>query len=527
MLVPTEDSDYSTFFYVLKKKLEKRKGGKIFVPISHVGYSRKCLKKSEFEDIENYLWLFTKDWPLIYEVSDKNDVLSIQIIGETEIFQNIKTPYKIKLSNQVEANQFYKLLKAIFILQTELPHYYNFQTNIDEQGCLEFYYKEQKIEYDDLTSFIKNQYIELEKNKEKANIDIIEFNKKLEDLKLASVKLELEYLAKEKQISTFLECKKTFFGKFKYYFKYSKKKNNILQNESNKLEETENKEEQEEKTENVKKPKKQYYTIEELIENYKEYEILENQVKDLIMDINAIKLKNKNLNKKIENATKFIEEIDKHRKSIFEFWKYSNKDEIATLPEGEEEILNVKPKITKTFNYIEDIEEFGKNIDKKQRKTLSKEELDSIYITTTDVLEILNKIKSNEITPKQISDNLKKLKEQAKSEKSLTELEEFDVFGGIIEDKTKVKILSNKKHRELPKDKFSILDINKNTKQLGYKLTLEQILQNISNALEKNNINEELPVYMINQTDTIETNKLNIFNLNLEDEIRRRLKIKE
>ena len=31
--------------------------------------------------------------------------------------------------------------------------------------------------------------------------------------------------AKEKQISTFLECKKTFFGKFKYYFKYSKKKN--------------------------------------------------------------------------------------------------------------------------------------------------------------------------------------------------------------------------------------------------------------------------------------------------------------
>ena len=103
------------------------------------------------------------------------------------------------------------------------------------------------------------------------------------------------------------------------------------------------------------------------------------------MNINAIKLKNKNLDKKIENATKFIDEIDKHRKSIFEFWRYSNKDTIATLPEGEEEVINVKPKISKTFNYKEDIEELGKNLDKIQRKILSKEELDSIYITTTDV----------------------------------------------------------------------------------------------------------------------------------------------
>ena len=35
------------------------------------------------------------------------------------------------------------------------------------------------------------------------------------------------------------------------------------------------------------------------------------------MDINAIKLKNKNMAKKIENATKFIEEIDNHKKKYF------------------------------------------------------------------------------------------------------------------------------------------------------------------------------------------------------------------
>ena len=34
-----------------------------------------------------------------------------------------------------------------------------------------------------------------------------------------SVKLEKEYLEKEKTISTYLECKKTFFGKVKYFFK--------------------------------------------------------------------------------------------------------------------------------------------------------------------------------------------------------------------------------------------------------------------------------------------------------------------
>ena len=98
MLVPTEDSDYSTFFYLLKKKLKKRVMGKIFVPISHVEYSREYFTKSEFEDIENYLWLFTKDWPLVYEVYDKDDKLSIQIVGETEIYGKVKSSYKINLN---------------------------------------------------------------------------------------------------------------------------------------------------------------------------------------------------------------------------------------------------------------------------------------------------------------------------------------------------------------------------------------------------------------------------------------------
>ena len=94
MIVPTEDKDYSTFFYVLKKQIEKKKAGKVFVPISNVDYSRELLNKTEIQSLENYLWLFTKDWPSIYEVYDKTEKVSLQIVGETEVYGKIKSEYK-------------------------------------------------------------------------------------------------------------------------------------------------------------------------------------------------------------------------------------------------------------------------------------------------------------------------------------------------------------------------------------------------------------------------------------------------
>ena len=225
MIVPTEDKDYSTFFYVLKKQIEKKKAGKIFVPISNAEYTRELLNKTEIQSLENYLWLFTKDWPLVYEVYNKKDELSVQIIGETNVYEKIKTTYKIQLNSEAEASEFYKLLKALFILQTEIPNYYNFETNIDNTGKLEFYLGEQKIEYKHMIEFIREQYkIGLKRRKELKS-KIRAYNKRIKKLQELAASQEIEYLAKEKQISTFLECKKSFFGKFKYYFKYSKKNN--------------------------------------------------------------------------------------------------------------------------------------------------------------------------------------------------------------------------------------------------------------------------------------------------------------
>ncbi len=525
MLVPTEDSDYSTFFFLIKKKLEKKKNEKIFVPIRNVEYSNKYLKKSEFEDIENYLWLFTKDWPLIYEVYDKRNKLCIHIVGETEVYHKIKSPYKIKLNAQEDANQLYKLLKAMFILQTELPHYFHFKTNINKNGELEFYLEDEKIEYIDIAKWISNQY-HLGEEKQKVAEDLIEENKlKLEKLKVEIAAQEIEYLAKEKQISTFLECKKSFFGKFKYYFKYSKKNN------KNKVKKEENTDESKieihhEENEELpkKKRKKQNYTIEELVELYKVIELKENELKNVIMDINSLKLKNKNMQKKIENATAFIEEIDSHKKSIFEFWKYSNKDEMATLPEGEAEEVNIIKKITRVFDYEEDLENFGKKMDKIQRKNLSKDETDSVYITSTNLLEIINKIKINEFQPKDIETTLKEIKKEAIQEKSLSENEEFDIFGGIIQDSTKVSKIKNKKHRELAKDKFNILEINKNTKQIGFKLSLEKIIANLKTAMNKVVVPEEIPVYKAIGENNLDDRKINIFDINPEKEIQEAIK---
>lgn len=525
MLVPTEDADYSTFFYLLKKQIEKNRAEKIFVPIRNVEYSSNYLKKSEFEDIENYLWLFTKDWPLVYEVYDKSNNLSIEVIGETEVYQKIKSYYKKTLKNQEEAIKFYKLLKAMFILQTELPHYFNFTTNIDKYGEIEFYLEDEKIEFEDIAEWLTDEYHIGEDKEQVANELIIKNKQKLENLKSEIAMQEIEYLAKEKQISTFLECKKTFFGKFKYYFKYSKKKNKTKIKEKQKIpkEQTDKIEVQDNNKEVKKRKQKKNYNIEEIVELYRVIEEKETELKNIVMDINSLKLKNKNMKKKIENATAFIEEIDSHKKSIFEFWKYSNKDEMATLPEGEEEEVNIIKKITKVFDYEQDLEQLGKTMDKMQRKLLSKEETDSLYITTTNILEVLNKIKINDYVPKDIETSLKELKKEAINEKTLSDSEEFDIFGGMHQDSTKVSKINNKRHRELPKDKYNILEINKNTKQISFKLSLERVIAYIKSALSKTVIPENISVYKAITEEKIDDRKINIFNVNPENEIKENL----
>lgn len=517
MIVTTEDQDYSTFFYVLKKQLEKKKAGKIFVPISNIDYSKEILNKTEIESLENYLWTFTNDWPSIYEVYDKTGKISLQIVGQTQVLGSIKSEYKVKLANKIDASKFFKLVKALYILQTEIPEYYKFEVQIDKQGEIEFQYKDEILKYDELSDFVNEQYKRLIKEEEENIKNNIEYKQKLSLLKIETEKLEAEYIEKEKQISTFLECKKTFFGKVKYFFKYSGKKKK--RDEKREIEVP--KDDILEKTNCIdeeEKIKKQY-TLDDLLEKGKMAASKEKEFNNTKMDINAMKLKKVNLTKKIENASAFIEEIDSHKKSIFEFWKYSNKDEVKSLAEGEEEIVNVRPH-AKTFNFEEDFEDFGSTIDQMQRKKLNKEELDAIYIASTDQIEPLNKIKTNSLEPKELDKYLKTLKAEQKELNGKLD-DEVDIFGGLEEDTRKIKKLANRSHRENPKNKFLILGLAKQYKVVDYKVNLSQSIWRINEALSKMTTSQDIIAYMWTEDDeTIDANKINVFNLNAEDEVK-------
>ena len=522
MIVPTEDKDYSTFFYVLKKQIEKKKAGKVFVPICNADYSKELLNKTEIQSLENYLWTFTKDWPAIYEVYDKNEKVSLQIIGETEVYGKIKSQYKVKLSNKIEATKFFKLAKALFILQTELPNYYKFTTQISKEGSLEFYYNDALMEYDDLSDWLNDEYkrlLEIEKNTSKENE---EAQKNLEKLKRQAQELDVEYLSKEKQISTFLECKKSFFGKVKYFFKYSGKK------AKNKKENKEEINDIIEKAKEVEEEKiKKQYTLDEVVLKGKKASEQETSLKNKKMDINAIKLKNLNLVKKIENATAYINEIDSHKKSIFEFWKYTNKDEVQALEEAEEEQIHIKSH-AKIFDYEEDFEEFGITMDQIQRKVFTKEDLDAIYLTTTNQLEVMNKLKTESITAKELEQYLKEIKKDLQEDKDITEEEAIDIFGGLSEDTRKITKLANKSHREQPKNKYSILRISKTLKAVEYKAALTDAIGIVCKAISETELDQELAGYKwIPEEENIDTNELNVFNLDAEKEIENAIKESE
>ena len=240
------------------------------------------------------------------------------------------------------------------------------------------------------------------------------------------------------------------------------------------------------------------------------------------MDINALKLKNKNLKKKIENASKYIEEINKHKKSIFEFWKYSNKDSVATLDEGEEEELNVN-KIEKVFNYEDDFEKFGASADKNQRKKFTDSELDSSFIATTSILSIINKINLKVAENKDISEALKKIKLSKAKDDEEDDDEAFNIFGRMKQTGNKERTIGNKTHREAPRDKFAILEIEKGSKGVELKKHLEEVIKNLKTAMKKNALKEDMYVYKATSSN-MEFNTFETVSLDPEKELNQFLK---
>ena len=384
MLVPTNEYNNSALFYLIKKQIEAKKSRRkelIYVPISHQEYAGSFLVKSQISDLENYLWYFTKEWPEIFEVYNQKNKMQLKIVGKTRVYEKIQSDYVITLNSKEEAIEWYKLIKALFILATGLPEDYSFKTKINDNGELELSYinnsNETVIKYSNLLEFIQN-----EANQKKLLIGLEdkkmrEEQEKINSLKEAVEKQTEDYLLKQRQIATFLECKKTFFGKVKYYFSNRKKEfqnaTKYRAKEPKKVEAQKN----EENSITTDLPETKQHTIEDLIEICTKLDERRKLLKNLKLDNTALELKKVNLERKIKNANIYLNEIELHKKSIFEFWKFTNKDELPSLNEGEEEQSNEK--IEKCFDYELDIEDLGKAVDELQRRKLSKNEADSIF----------------------------------------------------------------------------------------------------------------------------------------------------
>lgn len=481
MLMPIKETECTALFYVIKKQLEN-KDQMIYVPICYADYSNKYIDTDEIDEIEKYLCFFAKDWPMLYEVYDKDENLSIQIVGKATIYDTLKSEYKIELKSQGEAEDFYKLVKALFILETQLSYHYKFKIKLDKKGSVHFIFDKKEITYKDLVPFIKKEYIKGLEKLIKAKESKINLEKKLKKLKDFSNSLDKEYYEKEKQISTFLECKKTFFGRVRYFIKYKKVVSKTTE---------ENHVEKEEKS-NLKYCErteiKEVYTLEELLTLYKNLDTETANIKDLELDIEAMEKRIGILELKIKNANLYIKEIDNHKKSIFEFWKFTNKDDAKQLNEGTQEVHQTR-KLKKTFNYELDFEDLSKQIDKAEREIFTKEETDDIFIASTNVLEDINDVLNGY---KIAEEHLNALKEEmVNTDKVIT----FDIFGSISSSKDQIKTLGNIKHRENEKNKFAVLNIKDSTTLAEYKDRIEQIIENIKSCLEKYKNTVEIPIY--------------------------------
>ncbi len=528
MLVCTKEETFSEFLYLLKEQVDfskrrKKDSPKIYVPINYLSFSEQILQKNEITDIENYLWLFTKNWPLIFEVYDNKEQLSIQIVGETFVYRNIKSSYKVILQSTEEAIKFYKLLKALFILQTEIKGQYNFETKIDSGNGLSMYLSKVEITFDSLTNFIKNEYLLADYEIKNQNKEMEEIEEKLAKLKTEVKEKEEEYLQKQKEISTYLECKKTFIGKVKYFFKSEKKKKerrkvsqpaeDMVQTQDIKIDT---------QPLNTYIKEKNFYTIEDLVTIYALHEKAGKQYKALKQDIKALELKLENLKSKVRNANQYIEEIDKHKKSIFEFWKFANKDEKLAIEMGEDKDNDSDSKnFRKSFDLEMDFEKLGEEVDAMQRKKLSHEETDSIFIAQTELLYFINMVRSDEIIKYDLESVLDKLKEEFNEDRLVIDSETFDIFGNIEENNnTKVRYIGSRSHREAEKSKFKIMNVNKKIDVFDFTEKMQSIVNYLEGAMPKIGSLYDMPLYqLVPISKNIEEEEFDLFNINLENEL--------
>lgn len=505
----------------------------IYAPINYVSMSEKYIISNELLEIENYLWYFTKKWPITYEYYDMKNNYSLIIKGETKVFDRIESDYKFIIKNKEDAIKLYKHIKAIFMLETSTDNYFGFKAEIKRNSELVLTYESVEVGFDDIPDLIFKKYNEIHKDIEVLNNENKSKTVKLNMLKDDLTKKEQLYKDKQKEIVQYLECKHSFTKKVKYFFKKSKRVTKTEKNKSQIKEEIKKKLEADRKEVEVDYTvidtvrgleKKEFYTIDDFIFIHSLYEKLNRKVSELILDIRGMKLALLNITNKLSNAEIYLDEIDLHKKSIFEFWKFTNKDKILSLEEAgigdddEEERVEIKPPMDRVFNFDMDIDAIAEHMDEIQRRKLFKEELNAVFLLDKGFIEYINMLKLKDIDEYSMMAFLEDLKKEYKEESKYIG-EVFDVFGST-QPAIKTRHLKTNEFRELDRDKFKILSLTQNMDKFKFLEKLTENSKHIDEAIQKIKTNIELPVYKaIPSIERIGPNRLEIFNIDVEEEL--------
>lgn len=493
MLFPANEGETESLFFMIKQKLTGEFKN-IYVPICQVEYNPLVFKdKKKISDIENYMWIYTKSWPTTYEYTDEKGNVKLYIIGETILQENFKSKYRVEINDEKELNRYYTLLKALFIITTETKYTYRFDVQIALDGSVSFLYNKKEVNIDNLQQFVTKETAKQQNLKYEIKKQIEQDEKVLCKLKDIIARQTLMYSKQEKQIVMFMDCKKSFFKKVKFFFKggkkFTKDDKEMLTEIKEAAENTKNEESKsnELNIDDTILESSTAFTIADFVSTTLETRKILNKQKDLKQDIKALRLKQTNMTRKIENAEKYIEEIEEHKKNIFEFWKFTNKDNLQSLDEGKGE-EEKKEKKQKVFKFDDDLEDFCTNMDSIERKKLSIAECASVYVAKY-VLPAINSTvtKSDTYT---IQEVYEKIKEEYAPDKNLA-----NIFGGITDDYTKVKMLNGKKHRESHRDLYQVLRFNETTSLEDFKERMREVSRYINEAYQKITVPYDMPLY--------------------------------
>ena len=186
---------------------------------------------------------------------------------------------------------------------------------------------------------------------------------------------------------------------------------------------------------------------------------------------------------------------------------------MPSLTEGGPSI-SMKSNIKKTFSFELDFEDLGIKVDKMQRAELTKNEINATFLASTELLDTLNFIKNIEGNRKEIIDKtFQSLKEELDTE--VIGDVDFDIFGNMSEESTKVKTIANKHHREIEKNKLNILNISKETTEDEFLEIIEKKRKLINEAMEKITVPIEMDLYRVVKGNTLlDIDELCLYDMN-------------